>query len=151
MQDDWRRALAARRREIRTRWIELLRARRPTSPLANPDTLVFMMDWTLDEILGRLRELPARRGAPPGRRDSRCACGLHPLLDYFATALEATSAVLDGLGRSSGGESAEAEACRREIATSIGRVRDREIEAFCAVCQHRRAAQLAPEPWIRSR
>lgn len=148
MQDEWRRALAARREDIRTRWVGLLRARRPTSPLANPDTLVFLMDWTLDEIMGELRELPTRRTPS---RCSPCACGLNPLLDYFATAAEALAAMIDELAAERGLAAAAVEPCRSEAGAAVARVRSREIETFCSVCQRRRAAQLLPEPWMRSR
>jgi hypothetical protein len=60
------RALQARRAQIRTRWEALLRIEKVTTPLANPDTLVFALDQSLERDLHRLAPAcrPARaRGA----------------------------------------------------------------------------------------
>lgn len=50
------RALQARRAQIRTRWEALLRIEKVTTPLANPDTLVFALNQSLDEIFAALRK-----------------------------------------------------------------------------------------------
>ena len=43
-------ALAARQPGIRQRWEALLRADQACSPLASPDVLVHLVDWTLAEF-----------------------------------------------------------------------------------------------------
>ena len=50
MQDELMSALLARRSQIRGRWEALLRVERASSPLANPDALVHLLDWTIDEV-----------------------------------------------------------------------------------------------------
>ena len=55
------RALQARRAQIRTRWEALLRIEKVTTPLANPDTLVFALDQSLDDIFTALLQPPPSR------------------------------------------------------------------------------------------
>ena len=50
------RALELRRARIRSRWEALLRIEKVTTPLANPDTLVFGLDQSLDEIFALLHK-----------------------------------------------------------------------------------------------
>lgn len=56
MQEEIIRALEQRRAPIRVRWETLLRIEKVTTPLANPDTLVFGLDRSLDEIFARLHQ-----------------------------------------------------------------------------------------------
>jgi len=58
------RALQERRAQIRARWEALLRIEKVTTPLANPDTLVFALDNSLDEIFAALRQPPPHKPAP---------------------------------------------------------------------------------------
>lgn len=55
-------ALQTRRAQIRIRWEALLRIEKATTPLANPDTLVFALDQSLDEIFTALRQPPVPCG-----------------------------------------------------------------------------------------
>lgn len=130
------RALAERRPCLRRRWEAALRAGRASSPLANPDTLVFMMDWTLDRVFAALES-----GGAPGRGGWRglCPCGLNPLLAYF----EALETVL--LAELPPGPD-ETEPARSALRGAVARVADREIAAFCAVCQRRPALAQALAP-----
>ena len=62
-------ALLELRPMIKTCWEVLLRAEPPASPLGNPDTLVFMMDGTLDAFFAALRSpAPRRRRAERGEK-----------------------------------------------------------------------------------
>jgi hypothetical protein len=69
MQECLIRSLSIRRREIHRRWEVLLRLERPETPLANPDALVHMIDWTLDTVFDDLRGRMVYRGgdSPPQR------------------------------------------------------------------------------------
>jgi hypothetical protein len=58
MQEAIIRALRGRRDQIRARWEALLRIEEVTTPLANPDTLVFGIDRSLNEIFNALRHPP---------------------------------------------------------------------------------------------
>jgi hypothetical protein len=91
MPDDFLRALIASRRDIHARWEVLLRIERVNTPLANPDTLVFLITSTLDEVFAALRVGEDARRPPAageiGRPD--CACGRNPFLAYFAAGEQA--------------------------------------------------------------
>ena len=141
MHDSLLRALAQHRPSLRTRWEALLRAERISSPLANPDTLVFMMDYTLDRLLDELRQPRSRR-----RADDRppCPCGRNPLLAYFQTAEQA---IIETLFVNEGELTAEPSSravALDAVKQSIRVVGRREIESFCAVCQHQAQAPCLP-------
>lgn len=71
--------LQQRRAQIRNRWEALLRIEKVTTPLANPDTLVFALDQSLDEIFAALGQTqPHKPGA--GRIPSN---GPSPWRAYF--------------------------------------------------------------------
>jgi len=146
MQDGLLRALLSHRPTLRQRWEILLRAERATSPLANPDSLVFLMDWTLDRLFEELRNAPSRR-----RRSLRqasatpetppCRCGLNPLIAYFKTAEKAIAdTYCHDVPDTNRLTALEREAALEELKLVLGSVARREIESFCAVCTHHREA-----------
>lgn len=79
------RALQARRAKIRTRWEALLRIEKVTTPLANPDTLVFALDQSLDEIFAALRQPPV----PLADTESPGAEGVCPWRAYYRAGQQA--------------------------------------------------------------
>lgn len=124
-------ALQAYRPTLRSNWEARLRAAPVTSPLANPDALVHLMVWTMDQVL---RELalgsPRRKTTLPPRPP--CPCGLNPLIAYFTTAkasLHEALAVCSG-----GGPINPADAEEMEQALEI--VARRELATFCSLCLH---------------
>lgn len=134
-------ALQARRAEIRFRWEVLLRAERLHTPLANPCTLIFLFDSTLDEVFAALAGRPARKIGP--RPTS--AFKTNPFRDYF-TALE--QALLEALIHTQAGLSSlcpSAAAGRaadlRELQATLRHIALREIRVFDRVC-----ARGAPRP-----
>lgn len=71
--------LQVRRAQIRARWEALLRIEKVTTPLANPDTLVFALDQSLDEIFAALGQpLPHKPAVGSARSD-----GPSPWRAYF--------------------------------------------------------------------
>lgn len=135
---------------LRKRWEFLLRAEPVRSPLATPEALVYLMDWTLDQLYHALR------GANNARRRSKrrtgemndvhfggCECGLNPLLPYFASG---ERAVVDGLLLPHSPlppmTPGERDACAMEVRLAMQAIARREIETFCAMCQRRPCAQL---------
>src|SRR5258707_15033076 len=97
MQEELVRALRTRRTETRTRWEALLRIDRINTPLANPDALVFMIDWTLDELFGSLLRPQSRRRSSQVEctaARAACPCGRNPLLTYFAAGEQALEEAL---------------------------------------------------------
>ena len=85
MQETFIRALEGRRAQIRTRWETFLRIEKVSTPLANPDTLVYLFDQTLNEVFHALiGPPPARAVAPPlSARDT------NPLYAYFVAGEQA--------------------------------------------------------------
>lgn len=139
-------ALKSMRPLLLKRWEALLRTQPVTSPLANPDSLVYLMDWTLDRVFDELRSATKRRRhkqrpslvAPPS---SLCECGKNPLLAYFTTAervlIEAVFLVDSPLPPMSPGSR---DAFASELKLALNVVASSEIETFCAVCLHRGCA-----------
>jgi len=143
-------ALRRQRSILRSRWETLLRSEPASSPLANPDILVLMMDWTLDEWEAAMRRPASRRRRPAGSANLErgdCPCGMNPLLRYFHTAELALDEMLAALPIPAGeGEPAifAREAFVADVRRSFKVVADREIETFCAVCrQHQRSSTPA--------
>lgn len=85
MQEVYLRALMAGRAQIRARWESLLRIEKVNTPLANPDTLVYLFDQTIDEVFAALRHHPAPRATPPPAG----ACDKNPLFAYFVAGEQA--------------------------------------------------------------
>ena len=145
-------ALREMRPTLRKKWETLLRKEPISSPLASPDSLVFLMDWTLDRLFEALRTASHRRRTrvtkvAPGYVPTAeiCPCGLNPLLAYFSTAekslIDAVFLANSPLPAMSPGER---QACITEIQLALHRVAHAEIQTFCAVCQRRHAT--APQP-----
>jgi hypothetical protein len=134
--------LRARRAEIHARWEALLRTERVNTPLANPDALVHLIDWTLDQILAGLRHTGAKRRheARPVAAEPRpeCLCGRNPLLAFFVAGEQALLETLVLLQASASKlDPAERDDELAELYRVIRGISRREIESFCAVCQHR--------------
>ena len=128
-------------------WEAMLRAEPTLSPLGNPDTLVYLMDETISGVLKSLRTRSLRQ-APHDPRALRvplqrhCACGLNPLLNYYATGEVALHAVA----------APALVADLDEALTSYHLLAQREIDTLCAVCQHRGATtHCAPTELADSR
>jgi hypothetical protein len=123
---------------IKAEWCALLRGEPVLTPLGRPDTLVYLMDATLNCLAAELGRNPgddAPRRYPPvaGSVHAYCPCGLNPLLKYYGTGELALHA---GAGSELGAE--------LELVLRVFRALARqEIESFCAVCRHREAAACA--------
>ncbi|HEY5552346.1 MAG TPA: hypothetical protein VIK52_10690 [Opitutaceae bacterium] len=131
--------LRARRPWIKDAWERRLRRESVTSPLANPDTLVMMMERTLDELFAALESAAgtSTECKPRGTRDKTgCLCGLNPLLAYFRTLAATLCSVGTADGRPfSCGDSAKASRCIDVTIETLREIARRDIASFCAVCQ----------------
>ena len=134
-------ALRAQHQQIRARWTALLHVEPVSTPLANPDALVHLLDWTLEEIYRGLSTLAShRRASRADLPDAKphCPCGRNPLLAYFAAGEQAMREALilsqsalptlDPISR---------DASWVELNLVLHQIANREVEAFCGVCQHR--------------
>lgn len=133
MSPSLRQALLQRRTDIRGRWMELLFIEPVNSPLANPHSLIFMLDRTLDEIFAALaRNEPPRPVALP-----ECKCGRNPYLAYFRAGIQALHEALVLIqARESRLDPAGRDRAFAELDGAIRRIARREIETFASLCQH---------------
>lgn len=133
--------LRGRRAGIRGRWSDLLRADRAVSPLAHPETLVHLIDWTLEEIERALLNPAQRHRVGRGQRiDCRhgCDCQRNPLLVYFAAGGQAVrEALVLAQAAAPALSPGERNAALEELNLVLHVVAQREIEAFCGLCQYR--------------
>jgi hypothetical protein len=148
MQESLLSALRARRFPIRLRWEALLRAEPIATPLGHPDTLVHLIEPTLDELFHALEAsppspCPAQPRIPPDA--AACMCRRNPLLAFFAAARQAT---LEGLvlaqAASENLDPDERDSSLADLNQALHQISGREIEAFCGVCQFRHLALPAP-------
>jgi hypothetical protein len=116
---------------IKKRWDTLLRTQPVASPLASPDTLVFLMNQTLSQLsaAGRNRSLKSWLRRNPtllAPLRSQCDCGTNPLLAYYSTGLLALREVAQPvLG-----------AAYEEVSVYYHGLAQRDIEALCGLCRH---------------
>jgi hypothetical protein len=113
--------------------------------MANPDSLIYLMEWTLNELFARLRNEATDPVASEGRisRDDRvaaiCDCGGNPFLSYFGSVRKAVltwaGSTHSPIANLSGEERSR---CVDEILSALEVIAKREIESFCSVCQYRR-------------
>lgn len=138
--------LNAMRPRLRARWRALLQEVPVTSPLAAPEVLAHLMDWTLDEVFKLLTSPPTRRRArSPAPLASAnpplpsCSCGRNPLDAYFTCLTQAlaetTQACWEKLESRPPGER---DVLVTETKLAVSTVTIREMETFCAVCRHAR-------------
>ena len=150
MQEPLAGALRDRRSQVRHHWEALLRVEPVGTPLGHPDSLVHLIDWTLDEIYAALAHPIARhrighhRARYPAPSD--CACGGNPLLGYFAAGEQAMrEALILAQAETANLDPLERDVAFQELNLVLGEIARREIEAFCSVCG-RRPASCASGP-----
>ena len=135
-------ALQERRAQIRARWEALLRIEKVTTPLANPDTLVFGLDQSLDEIFAALRQPPPHTPGAERAGDE----GPSPWRAYFRAGEQALleslvllQAEMDSL------DPAARDTSFGNLKQVINNLTQREIGAWAGICQQtgkpRRARQ----------
>jgi hypothetical protein len=133
------RALLARRTTLHSQWAARLRAAPVTSPLGHPDTLIHLMDRTLDEIFHELTQ-PTARKRPPGLPAGFCRCGHNPLVNYFSTAALAFQTTLAQCADELPVTRDDVE----EVNRTLTRIARREIMTFCALCLRQADDHAAP-------
>ena len=143
MHESWVDALHTRRREIHRRWEALLRLDRADGPLAEPDNLVHLIDWTLDEVLGEIRRRKTSRRSetpPPAITILRagCHCGHNPLFNHF---IAGEQAMLEALIQLQAGDPSLLPHHRStavvELYVAIHSIAMREFELLCSMCAKR--------------
>ncbi|HEY9249456.1 MAG TPA: hypothetical protein VIO38_10005 [Rariglobus sp.] len=125
-------ALQVRRATLHSQWAARLHATPFTSPLGHPDTLVHLIDRTLDQVFHELNHPSARRRQPALPADF-CRCGQNPLVVYFNTAALAFQTTLAQCADEMPVSRDDVE----EVNRTLTRIARREIMTFCALCQRR--------------
>ena len=133
------RKLQDMRPQIRMRWEALLRIERLHTPLANPDTLVYMFDHTLNSVLSELPGKPVRSAGPK----PTCQFENNPMRVYFSALeqalLEALIYAQSGPAESDPAKHAQAvterTAAATELCATLRRIARREIKALDEICQ----------------
>ncbi len=132
MEEKFIRTLDARRAQIRGRWEAFLRIERVNTPLANPDTLVYLFAQTLDEFFALLRNPPVRHlpatVAPASEKN--------PLVAYFTAGEQALlEALVLAQAESRDLNPVERDADVAELKRVVQRIARREIGAWEGVCR----------------
>jgi hypothetical protein len=147
MQEYWIRALVGQRRKIRRRWESLLRLERAASPIADPDYLVHMIDWTMDTVFAGLRGNTPWVGGRHLPRISElragCHCGRNPYLNHF---LAGEQALIEALVLAQAAEPL-VDPAHRDIAITelylvLRAVAETEVESLCSLCKNHRGKKL---------
>lgn len=134
-------ALAELRPMIKTCWEVMLRAEPPASALGNPDTLVFMMDRTLDTFFTAMlsptpRRWLARHPFLCGTLNATCPCGRNPLLHYFVSGEEAIVAIAaKSLPRQYALPPAAQDRILSEVQLTFHYLAQHELQIFCDLCR----------------
>jgi hypothetical protein len=133
-------ALAELRPMIKTCWEVLLRAEPPASPLGNPDTLVFMMDRTLDAFFAAALSPTPRSwlARHPRLCDSlieTCPCQQNPLLRYFVTGEEAIMAIAGQAIADLEPEAEDENAVLTHVQLTFHYLAQAELQVFCDLCR----------------
>jgi len=137
MQEAFIKALQERRAQIRARWETFLRIEKVSTPLANPDTLIYLFDQTLNEVFHALGEPQPARPAPP----PPIARDKNPLYAYF---LAGEQALLEALiliqAGAHGLEPRERDADVTHLRHIMHKIARRDIESLEGVFQSRKPA-----------
>ena len=142
MKQGYLEALDGHRAEIKRKWEMLLRAAPTTTPLGNPDTLVFLMDESLQQLFSLFRSRSSHEWLsrhPPATRTTgpNCHCRLNPLINYFIAGEAALAFAAQTVPRSQHHlDDLAATACIDELLLTFRFLAHREIHAFCEVCQY---------------
>lgn len=125
--------LRHRRPRIRQRWETFLRLEKVTTPLANPDTLVFGVDRSLSEIFSAL--LRPGRLPPAGPATPECACGQHPLRAYYRAGEQAVLEALVLIQAARPPDAAERDRQLIEVKGVVTALAHRDLAALAGLCQ----------------
>ncbi|MDD2764374.1 MAG: hypothetical protein PHE83_10410 [Opitutaceae bacterium] len=126
---------------IKTCWEVLLRSAPPASPLGNPDTLVFMMDRTLDAFFTAVTSATPRRWLARypllcGSLKKTCPCGRNPFLFYYLSGEQALLAIAEkSLPAAPVMPAAEQERILSEVKLTFHYLAQHELQNFCDLCR----------------
>lgn len=125
-------ALSAQRSSVVARWDAYLRIEPVTSPLANPDTLMFGADMVLNELFDLLRQPTV----PPVAPAADHSCGRNPLRAFYAAAEQALMETLVHLQSSDTRSPARDRiAAIDDLRNAIRSIARRDLDGLSALCR----------------
>ena len=142
MKQGYLEALDGHSAEIKRKWEILLRAAPATTPLGHPDSLVFLMDESLQQLFALFRNKSSHqwlsRRTPSARPlGMTCHCRMNPFINYFIAGQAALAFVAQTVPRSEHHlDDLAFTSCVDELLLNFGALADREIRAFCDVCRY---------------
>lgn len=140
MKECWIEALDANRSEIHRRWEALLRLDRADGPLSDPDNLVHLIDWTLDEVFAEIRRrkiFRRREPHPPAiaKLRAKCHCGHNPLSNHFVAGEQALlEALIQLQAADPSTDHQHSSTAVVELYVAIHSIATREVELLCSMC-----------------
>ncbi len=138
MQAEFIRTLQAGRKQICARWEAFLRIERVNSPLANPDTLVYLFDQTLDEVFERLGDSVPRRSFARLNQVS----DKNPFVAYYRAGEQALlEALIHTQAKSSTLDSSSRDTDLAKLKLVLGTIARREILAWEGICRREKGAR----------
>jgi hypothetical protein len=140
MRERFLQALAELRPMVKTCWEVLLRAEPAASPLGNPDTLVFMMDRTLDTFFTTIHSPSPRRWLARHPLLCRslgetCPCQRNPLLHYFVSGEQALLAIAGQVLTDVTAGPEDEERMLSEAQLTFHYLAQYELQTFCDLCR----------------
>jgi hypothetical protein len=148
MEESLVQSLRARRVEIRNRWNDLLHVERALSPLAHPDTLVYLLDETLEKILAGLNSPGGelnRATLGPAPAWPNCDCGRNPYLRFYVAGEHALLEALVLIQAEIHVRDANArDLAVLELYEVVRRFARSDVELFCSLCQLRGQGRVTP-------
>ena len=131
-------AFQKERTHLHDSWASLLRLEPISSALAHPDTLVHMINLTIEELYTGIDALGEGK-LPPHEPDPTCACGMNPFLTYFSVGRQAIQeAFVIGETQIPLLQRGERDEAFEQLEYAYRTLAAREIRAFCGLCQYRK-------------
>ena len=138
MDEVYLRAFHEERAHLHDSWANLLRLEPVSSALAHPDTLVHLINLTIDELfaaIGPEYELTLPRPQP----ETDCPCGMNPLLTYFTVGRQAVQeAFVIAETHIPPFQRKDRDHAFDQLESAYKSLAAREIQAFCGLCQYRK-------------
>jgi hypothetical protein len=129
--------LRLRKEQIQNHWRTLLRIEPSSSPLANPETLQYLIPEMFERVFAKAEQLSSR---PMSLEEARrqlpnCACGNNPYRAFFVAAEQAiTEAVV--LLETTLNPRLRDEHALAILVYTVRTLAVDEIDTFCAACLH---------------
>lgn len=136
-------AIRSQRAEIKARWTRLLQIERPNTALGHPETLVHLIDETLDGVLAAVNAASRDRFVMP-----KCDCGRNPFVSYFSSGRQSVfEALVVAHWREGKLDPAEREHDVLLLHNALCQVIGNYADSFSLICRHCTAVARVDNQW----